>query len=160
MLPVNRIADGINSAKGQRRAMRRPLRAVAAQQNLAQQIDLNSLHQTPVNVPPQILPSDPRVWSVWPQQLTVSSRLDVSSTALFTATGVSRLFSVGPFRGTVIAARSGQQLCRAHKESHVHWVGIRSYFVPRTPEISSIWFRWTDGGLCSLAQRKFPDQPS
>jgi hypothetical protein len=62
----------------------------AAQQNLAQQIDLNPLQRTLANVPPQIFPGDPRVWKAWPRQLTVSSRLDVSSTALFTATGMSR----------------------------------------------------------------------
>lgn len=62
----------------------------AAQQNLSQQIDLNPLQRTLANVPAQILPGDARVWNVWPRQLTVSSRLDVSSTALFTATGVSR----------------------------------------------------------------------
>lgn len=62
----------------------------AAQQNLSQQIDLNPLQRTLANVPAQILPGDLRVWNVRPRQLTVSSRLDVSSTALFTATGVNR----------------------------------------------------------------------
>ena len=59
----------------------------AAQQNLSQQIDLNPLQRTLAKVPAQMLPGDARVWNVQPWQLTVSSRLAVSSTALFTATG-------------------------------------------------------------------------
>lgn len=62
----------------------------AAQQNLAQQIDLNPLQRTLANVAAQILPGDSRVWSVSPQQLTVSARQDVSSSALFAATGMIR----------------------------------------------------------------------
>jgi hypothetical protein len=47
--------------------------------------------RTLMNVPAQILPGDARVWTVSPQQLTVSSRQDVSSAALFAATGVTRV---------------------------------------------------------------------
>ena len=36
----------------------------AAQQNLSQQIDLNPLQRTQSNVPPDILPGDPRVWNI------------------------------------------------------------------------------------------------
>ena len=41
-------------------------------------------------MPAQILPGDPRVWNVSPRQLIVSSRKDVSSAALFAATGTNR----------------------------------------------------------------------
>ena len=50
----------------------------AAQQNLCQQIDLNPL------------PGDSRVWNVSPRQLVVSSQADVSSAALYAATGTNR----------------------------------------------------------------------
>jgi hypothetical protein len=43
-----------------------------------------------MNVPAQILPGDARVWTVSRQQLTVSSRQDVSSAALLAATGGTR----------------------------------------------------------------------
>ena len=62
----------------------------AAQQNLSQQIDLNPLQRTQSNVPPDILPGDPRVWNIQPQQLVVAARPDVSSAALLAATGASR----------------------------------------------------------------------
>ncbi len=62
----------------------------AAQQNLSQEIDLNPLQRTLNNVPARILPGDPRVWNVSPRQLIVSSRKDVSSAALFAATGTNR----------------------------------------------------------------------
>ena len=67
----------------------------AAQQNLSQQIDMNPLQRTLTNVPAQILPGDARVWNISPRQLTVSSRQDVSSFALFAATGVNRANPTG-----------------------------------------------------------------
>ena len=67
----------------------------AAQQNLSQQIDLNPLQRTLTNAPAQILPGDARVWNVSPRQLAVSSRQNVSSSALFAATGVSRANPTG-----------------------------------------------------------------
>src|SRR5258708_23300805 len=62
----------------------------AAQQSLSRQIDLNPLQRTLANVPPQTLPGDPRVWNGSPRQLTVSSQGDVSSSALYAATRMSR----------------------------------------------------------------------
>jgi hypothetical protein len=62
----------------------------AAQQDLSQQVDMNPLQRTLSNVPSQILPGDPGVWSVSPRQLMVAPRQDVSSAALLAATGVSR----------------------------------------------------------------------
>jgi|SRR5450432_135611 hypothetical protein len=62
----------------------------AAQQKLSQQIDMNPLQRTQSNVPPDILPGDPRVWSIQPQQLVVAARPDVASAALLAATGMNR----------------------------------------------------------------------
>jgi hypothetical protein len=96
MIPLlEGCGGGSNAATGfinQTRHTDRQLWALwkAAQQNLSQQIDLNPLQRTLSNVAAQILPGDPRVWNVSPQQLRVSSRQDVSSSALFTATGVNR----------------------------------------------------------------------
>lgn len=62
----------------------------AAQQTLSQQIDLNPLQQQLNGATPQILPGDPRVWNVSPDQLTVASQPDIPSSALLAATGMSR----------------------------------------------------------------------
>lgn len=59
----------------------------AAQQSLAQQVDLNPLAQQLDNATPQILPGDARAFTVSPHQLVVSSQPDVSSAALYAATG-------------------------------------------------------------------------
>jgi hypothetical protein len=50
---------------------------------------MNPLQRTLTNAPAQIL-GDPRVWNVSPRQLMVSSRQDVSSSALLAATGINR----------------------------------------------------------------------
>lgn len=62
----------------------------AAQQSLAQQIDLNPLEQQLSDAPPEIVPGDPRALNVSPHQVVVSPQPDVSSTALYAATGTSR----------------------------------------------------------------------
>jgi hypothetical protein len=60
-----------------------------AQQSIAEQIDLNPL-QVSKNVPPRILPGDPRALNVEPHQLLVAAVPDVSSQLLFAATGEQR----------------------------------------------------------------------
>jgi len=62
----------------------------AAQQSVAQKIDLNPVQQSAENTPPQILPGDSRALTVVPHQLTVTPEQDVSSAALFAATGTLR----------------------------------------------------------------------
>lgn len=59
----------------------------AGQQKLSQQIDLNPLQRQQTNAAPDMHPGDPRVWNVEPRQLVVSAQHDVSSSALFAATG-------------------------------------------------------------------------
>jgi hypothetical protein len=51
---------------------------------------LNPLEQELNNAAPQIVSGDARVWTVSPHQLVVSSQADVSSMALYAATGMSR----------------------------------------------------------------------
>jgi hypothetical protein len=67
----------------------------AAQQSLSQQIDLNPLQRQLENAPPQILPGDPRVWTISPHQLVVSPKPDVSSAALYAASGMQRASPTG-----------------------------------------------------------------
>jgi hypothetical protein len=61
----------------------------SAQQSIARQIDLNPLQQA-LGVPSNILAGDTRALGMMPRQLIVSSRRDVSSATLFTATGETR----------------------------------------------------------------------
>ena len=63
---------------------------LAAQQSIAQRIDLNPVQQSLSNASPQVLPGNPRALSISPRQLTVTPAPDVSSDALFAATGVRR----------------------------------------------------------------------
>jgi len=62
----------------------------AAQINLLQQIDLNPLQRQFSSVAPDVLPGDSRVLKVSPRQLVVSSQPDVTSAALYEATGTNR----------------------------------------------------------------------
>ena len=62
----------------------------AAQTNLSQQIDLNPLQRQVSNAAPDMLPGDSRVLNVSPHQLVVSSQPDVTSAALYAATGTNR----------------------------------------------------------------------
>jgi hypothetical protein len=59
----------------------------AAQQNLAQQIDLNPLEQQLDNAAPQILPGDAHALNVSPHQVVVSAQPDISASTLYAATG-------------------------------------------------------------------------
>jgi hypothetical protein len=61
----------------------------AAQQNLAKQIDLNPLQQTS-GAAAQILAGNPQALQVKPRQIAVDPEPDVSSVALFDATGLHR----------------------------------------------------------------------
>jgi hypothetical protein len=67
----------------------------AAQQNLSRQIDLNPVQRTTTHAEPQMLPGDPRALNISPHQLVVSSQPDVSSAALYAATGMNRVDPTG-----------------------------------------------------------------
>jgi hypothetical protein len=62
----------------------------AAQQSLAQQVDLNPLQRSLYNAPADIRPGDARALEVMPHQLLVGAAPDVSSSVLLAATGVYR----------------------------------------------------------------------
>lgn len=59
----------------------------AAQQALSHQVDLNPIQQQLSNAAPQLLPGNAKAWRVLPRQVTVAPQADVSSAALFAATG-------------------------------------------------------------------------
>src|SRR5437762_14032633 len=61
-----------------------------AQQELAQEVDLNPLQQSLYDAPADIHPGDPRALSAMPHQLLVAAQPDVASTVLFGVTGVQR----------------------------------------------------------------------
>jgi hypothetical protein len=62
----------------------------AAQQSLAQEVNLNPLQQSSSGAPADIRPGDPRALTIQPHQLRVQSVPDVSSSVLMTATGMER----------------------------------------------------------------------
>ncbi len=62
----------------------------AAQTSLSEQIDLNPLQRQFSGGAADMLPGDSRVLGVSPRQLVVSSQPDVTSSALYAATGTNR----------------------------------------------------------------------
>ena len=62
----------------------------AAQQSVAQQINLNPLQTSLDNTPSHILPGDARALQVMPHQLSVATLPDVASSVLLAATGLNR----------------------------------------------------------------------
>lgn len=74
------------------------LRAIwkAAQQNIAQQVDLNPLQRSlyPGTLP-HTLPGDSRALSIQPHQIAVQAEPDISSSKLFAETGTERADPTG-----------------------------------------------------------------
>ena len=62
----------------------------AAQENLAQQVDLNPLQRQLSNAAPEILPGDPHALTISPHEVVVSPQPDISSATLYAATGTNR----------------------------------------------------------------------
>lgn len=66
-----------------------------AQQELAQEVDLNPLRQSLYDAPADIRPGDARALSAMPHQLVVASEPDVNSNVLLAAAGVQRTDPTG-----------------------------------------------------------------
>jgi hypothetical protein len=62
----------------------------AAQETLAQEIDLNALQRSFAGAPADIRPGDARVLKIAPHQLRVGSKPDIASSVLLAATGMDR----------------------------------------------------------------------
>lgn len=68
---------------------------VAAQESLAQEVDLNPLQRSSLGAAADIRPGDPRALEVMPHQLRVSAEPDVSAGILLAATGMERTEPTG-----------------------------------------------------------------
>jgi hypothetical protein len=112
----------------------------AAQQDLSQQIDLNPLQRTQSNVPPHILPGDPRVWNIQPRQLAVAARPDVSSAALLAATGMNRPDPTG--------------LIACPQPCNVSYAAAYSLYGPNVSRYASSW-EFAGSNFDALVQYEF-----
>jgi len=115
----------------------------AAQQNLAQQIDLNPLQRMSSNVPPEILPGDPRVWNIAPHQLVVASQPDVSSSVLLAATGVNRPDPTG--------------LIACPQPCNVNYAPAYSLYAQNTSRYAASW-EFAGNNFDTLVQYEFENQ--
>jgi len=115
----------------------------AAQQNLSQQIDLNPLQRTQSNAVAEILPGDSRVWNVSPLQLTVASRQDVSSSALFAATGVNRTNPTG--------------LIACPQPCNVRYAAAYSLYGPNVSRYAASW-EFAGNNFDALVEYEFENQ--
>jgi hypothetical protein len=96
-----------------------------AQANLSQQIDLNPLEQVFTDATPNILPGDPRVWTVPPRQLVVAAQADVSSAEFYAATGKQRSDPTG--------------LIACPQPCNVHFAAAYSLFQKPTTRYAASW---------------------
>ena len=112
----------------------------AAQQNLSRQIDMNPLQRTLSNVPAQILPGDPRAWSVSPRRLVVAARQDVSSAALLAATGMNRPDPTG--------------LIACPQPCNVSYAAAYSLYGPNVSRYASSW-EFAGNNFDALVQYEF-----
>jgi hypothetical protein len=97
----------------------------SAQQELSQQIDLNPVQRVLSNASPELLPGDPRVWSISPHQLIVSSQPDASSAQLLAATGLQRPDPTG--------------LIACPQPCNVHYAPAYSLYSPPVSRYAASW---------------------
>jgi hypothetical protein len=115
----------------------------AAQQTLSQQIDMNPLQRTSSNVPAQILPGDPRLWSASPRQLTVAPRPDVSSAALLAAPGMNRPDPTG--------------LIACPQPCNVNYAAAYSLYAPNVSSYAASW-EFAGNNFDTLVPYEFENQ--
>ena len=115
----------------------------AAQQNLAQQIDLNPLQRELYGAAPNIVAGDPRALSVSPRQVQVASQADVSSSALQSATGMLRPDPTG--------------LISCPQPCNVHYAPAYSIFAQPTTRYAESW-EASEMNFDSLVQYEFENQ--
>jgi hypothetical protein len=97
----------------------------AAQTHLSQQIDLNPLQQDFFGMPPQILAGDRRVWEIAPRQLLVARVPDISSAALYAASGINRPDPTG--------------LIGCPQPCNVHYAPAYSFYTPPLSRYATSW---------------------
>lgn len=115
----------------------------AAQKNLSQQIDLNPLQRQFSRVAPDILPGDSGVSGVSPHQLVVSSQPDVTSAALYAATGTNR------------PDPTGLMVCP--QPCNVHYAAAYSLYLRPASHYAASW-EFTGNNFKVLVQYEFENQ--
>jgi hypothetical protein len=115
----------------------------AAQSELSKQIDLNPLQRVLTHVPPQVLPGDPRVWSISPHQLLVSSQPDVSAESLRASTGMDRADPTG--------------LIACPQPCNVHYAPAYSLYVHPVTRYAASW-ESSENNFDFLVQYEFENQ--
>jgi hypothetical protein len=115
----------------------------AAQRSLSQQIDLNPLQRLLETVPPQMLPGDARVWKLSPHQLVVSPQSDVSSAALYAATGMQRGSPTG--------------LIGCPQPCNVRFAPAYSFYSPPVSRYAASW-EFSGSNFDVLVQYEFENQ--
>jgi hypothetical protein len=115
----------------------------AAQANLSRQIDLNPLQQQFSGIAPDFLPGDSRALSVSPHQLVVSSQPDVTSSALYAATGTNR------------ADPTGLIVCP--QPCNVNYAAAYSLYSRPASHYAASW-EFTGNNFSALVQYEFENQ--
>jgi len=115
----------------------------AAQQSLAQKIDLNPVQQSTENAAPQILAGDPRALTVMPRQLTVAPEPDVSPAALFAATGIQRSNPTG--------------MITCPQPCNVRYATAYSVYQPELTRYAASW-EFSGNNFSAILQYEFENQ--
>lgn len=116
---------------------------VTAQQNLASEVDLNPVQQSTANAPPEVLPGDARALTTKPYQLLVAAEPDVSSQALFAATGIRR------------SAPTGMIACP--HPCDVSYTTAYSRYQPSLTKFAASW-EFTGSNFNAILQYEFENQ--
>jgi hypothetical protein len=115
----------------------------AAQYELSKQIDLNPLQRVLNHVPPQVVPGDPRVWSVSPHRLWVSAQPDVSAASLYASTGMNRADPTG--------------LIACPQPCNVHYAPAYSLYTQPVSRYAASW-ESSENNFNFLVQYEFENQ--
>jgi len=112
----------------------------AAQQGVAQQIDLNPIQQEFSGTPPDIRPGDARALNVQPLQVLVGSEPDVSAAALYAATAMVRSDPTG--------------LIACPQPCNVRYAAAYSTYSRRETKYAQSW-EWRGDNFSQILQYEF-----
>jgi hypothetical protein len=115
----------------------------SAQQSVAQEVDLNPLERSFHQAPPDLRPGDPRALRAMPHQLRVAAVPDVSSGALFAATGVYRADPTG--------------LISCPQPCNVHYAAAYSWYPRQLTKYAASW-EFQGDNFSIILQYEFENQ--
>ncbi len=115
----------------------------AAQQSLAQRIDLNPLQRSFYDVPADIRPGDSRALNVMPHQLLVGGEPDVSSSVLYAATGLYRDDPTG--------------LIACPQPCNVHYAAAYSLYTRQVTKYAASW-EFQGDNFSTILEYEFENQ--